>query len=121
MLHTNGHESRQRAEAGNTLIIALLVLFLLTSLGVSYIAVTRGDKQVAGNQLVGSQAFANAEAGISEALLRMSNPNDTGIGGSFIGQQPGLYTAGWGTNILKHPGNFGTDSPVKRTPTGGPE
>ena len=32
-------------EAGNTLIIALLVLFLLTSLGVSYVAVTKGDKQ----------------------------------------------------------------------------
>ena len=119
MLHTNGHEARQRAEAGNTLIIALLVLFLLTSLGVSYIAVTRGDKQVAGNQLVGSQAFANAEAGISEALMRMSNPNDTGIGGSFIGQQPGQYTPGWGTYIVNDPGNSGTDPQYNATVSDG--
>ena len=57
-------------ESGNTLVAALLVLFLLTALGVSYVAVTKGDKQIAGNQLVGTQAFENAEAGISEVLRR---------------------------------------------------
>lgn len=93
-------------EAGNTLIVALLVLFLLTSLGISYVAMTKGDKQIAGNQLAGSQAFANAEAGISEALVRMSNENNT-AGGEFIGQATGTYTPGWGKYIVN---DFGAES-----------
>jgi hypothetical protein len=105
-------------EAGNTLIIALLVLFLLTSLGVSYIAVTKGDKQIAGNQLVASQAFANAEAGISEVLLRMSDPNALPAG-TFIGQQPGTYTNGWGRYVVTDPGNSGMDPLYNATATDG--
>ena len=41
-------------ESGNTLVVCLLVLFLLTSLGISYVALTKGDKQIAGNQAVGT-------------------------------------------------------------------
>ena len=77
----------QGPEAGNTLVVALLILFLLTSVGISYVAMTKGEKQIVGNQLAASQAFANAEAGISEALVRMSNPND---GTDYIGQPIGV-------------------------------
>jgi len=62
------HDSKRNGrdpEAGNAIIIALLVLFLLTSLGISYVAVTKGDKQIVSNQLAGSQAFSNAEAGMT--------------------------------------------------------
>jgi hypothetical protein len=87
-------------ESGNTLIVALLVLFLLTSLGISYMAVTKGEKQIAGNQLAASQAFQNSEAGISEVLTRMSNPTSS----NYIGQTVGLYTAGWGLYVVNDAG-----------------
>jgi hypothetical protein len=119
MTHEIGPDRQaRRTEAGNTLVIALLVLFLLTSLGVSYVAVTKGEKQLAGNQLVAGQAFASAEAGITEALIRMSNPNDTGFGGSYIGQQQ-PYTAGWGVYIVNDPGGSGTDPQYNATTTDG--
>ena len=88
-------------EAGNTLVVALLILFLLTAVGISYVAVTKSEKQIAGNQLAASQAFQNAEAGISEVLLRMSNPND---GVNYIGEPPGNYKPGWGRYVLSDPG-----------------
>jgi len=87
-------------EAGNTLVVALLVLFLLTSLGISYVAVTKGEKQIAGNQLSASQAFQNAEAGLSEVLTRMSHPTST----DYIGQTPGAYTPGWGLYVVNDAG-----------------
>ncbi|MEK7317022.1 MAG: pilus assembly PilX N-terminal domain-containing protein [Candidatus Eisenbacteria bacterium] len=87
-------------EAGNTLVVALLILFLLTAVGISYLAVTKGEKQIAGNQLAASQAFQNAEAGISEVLVRMSNS----ASGDFIGQTVGSYTPGWGLYVINDPG-----------------
>lgn len=113
-------------EAGNTLIIALLVLFLLTSLGVSYVAVTKGDKQVAGNQMTSTQAFANAEAGISEVLARMSNPN---VGDPIFlgarpwnatgGEIPGNYHPGWGRYVVTDPGNEALDPQYNSTGSDG--
>ncbi|HEU5310369.1 MAG TPA: PilX N-terminal domain-containing pilus assembly protein [Candidatus Eisenbacteria bacterium] len=94
-------------ESGNTMVVVLLVLFLLTSLGISYIAVTKGDKQIAGNQMISSQAFENAEAGISEVLLRMSDPHAPG--NTYLGEQAGAYTPGWGRYVVTDPGNAGMD------------
>jgi len=105
-------------EAGNTLIIAVLVLFLLTALGVSYVAVTKGEKQIAGNQAVGTQAFENAEAGITEALTRMSDPTET-AGGTYVGQQAGSYTPGYGKYIVNDPGGSGFDPLYNATTTDG--
>ena len=102
-------------EAGNTLVVALLILFLLTAVGISYVAMTKGEKQIAGNQLAASQAFSNAEAGISEVLVRMSNSNST----DFIGQQPGFYTAGWGKYVDNDPGSESADPQYNATVTDG--
>lgn len=100
------------------MVVVLLVLFLLTSLGISYVAVTKGDKQIAGNQMISSQAFENAEAGISEVLLRMSDPNDTGTG-NYIGEQPGLYMPGWGRYVITDPGNAALDPQYTATENDG--
>ena len=114
----SSHRGRN-AEAGNAMVISLLVLFLLTSLGVSYVAVTKGDKQVAGNQLVSSQAFSNAEAGIAEVLNRMSNPNRP-YPLEYIGQNPALgYTPGWGVYVITDPGNSGLDPQYNETTADG--
>lgn len=106
-----------KREAGNTLVVVLLVLFLMSSLGISYVAVTKGDKQVASNQMLGTQAFENAEAGISEVLFRMSNP---AAGPSiYIGQPTGGWTAGWGRYVVNDPGNSGLDPQYDATITDG--
>ena len=42
----SGHGDRQ---SGNAMVIALLVLMVMTSVGVAYVAVTKSEKQIAGN------------------------------------------------------------------------
>lgn len=103
-----------RSDAGNAMIVALLILFLMTSLGISYVAVTKGDKQIAGNQMTAAQAFEYAEAGISETLLRMSDPTDVATG-NYLGQPVGSYTAGWGKYVVNDPGNSGLDPQYNAT------
>lgn len=109
---TDSRRNTCREDAGNAMIIALLVLFLLTSLGITYVAVTKGDKQIAGNQLTSAQAFEYAEAGISEALLRVSNPSDLT---NYIGETPPTATPGWGKYIVNDPGNSGLDPQFNAT------
>lgn len=104
-------------EAGNTLVVALLILFLLTAVGISYLAVTKGEKQIAGNQLTASQAFSSAEAGISEVLVRMSNQSSD----DFIGQDVGMYTSGWGLYVVNDPGAGSLDPQYDATLTDGRE
>lgn len=94
-------------ERGNAMVIALLLLFVLTSLGITYVAITKGDRQVAGNQQASAMAFSNAEAGITEALHRMSNYNAPGS--DYIGQTPPNFTAGWGRYIINDPGGSALD------------
>ena len=103
-----------RPDAGNAMIVALLILFLMTSLGISYVAVTKGDKQIAGNQMTAAQAFEYAEAGISESLLRMSDPNAKPPG-TYIGETPPGGTPGWGIYIVNDPGNSGLDPQYNAT------
>ncbi len=110
-------EFRSDPESGNTLVVALLILFLLTAVGISYIAVTKGEKQIAGNQLTASQAFQSAEAGISEVLVRMSNPNAPGS--EYIGQTVGSYTAGWGSYVVNDPGAGSLDPQYAATTSDG--
>src|SRR5262249_50267416 len=77
-------------ESGNALVIALLILLLLTTAGITFIAVTKSEKQISGNQQTASAAFYTAEAGITEGLYRMSYPNDSL---DYIG--PATPTPGW--------------------------
>ena len=104
-------------EAGNTLVVALLILFLLTAVGISYVAVTKGEKQIAGNQLSASQAFQSAEAGISEVLVRMSNPNQGTP--SYLAEAPGTYTPGWGWYVINDPGAESLDPQYNASLTDG--
>lgn len=85
-----------RSESGNALVIALLVLMVLTSAGVAYVAVTKSEKQIAGNTMTASQAMYAAEAGIAEGLHRMAFPAESL---NYIGP-PTLPYAGWGKYIV---------------------
>ncbi len=86
----------RRAEAGNAMVIALLVLMVMTSVGVAYVAVTKSEKQIAGNAMTASQAMYAAEAGIAEGLHRMAFPAESL---NYVGP-PGLPYAGWGKYIV---------------------
>ena len=112
---------REPAEAGNTLVVVLLVLFLLTSLGISYVAVTKGEKQIASNQAIDSEAFQHAEAGITEALLRTST-TFSGQGAAphwGIAESGPPYTPGWGRYLVMDPGNSGLDPNYTATASDG--
>ena len=106
-----------RPDSGNAMVVALLILFLMTSLGISYVAVTKGDKQIAGNQMTAAQAFQYAEAGISESLIRMSDP--TAPGAIYIGETTPGTNPGWGKYIVNDPGNSGLDPQYNATLTDG--
>ena len=80
-----------RGESGNALVAALLVLMVLTAAGVAFVAVTKSEKQISGNAVMATEAFYNAEAGISEGLYRMSFKKDSL---NFIGPN-GPETPGW--------------------------
>lgn len=91
--------------SGNAMVVALLVLMLFTAAGVTFVAVTKSEKQIAGNQMSGTQAMYSAEAGISEALLRMNNPSDAA---NYIGP-PNAYH-GWGRYIVLEAGKSALDT-----------
>ncbi|TMQ60475.1 MAG: hypothetical protein E6K76_02260 [Candidatus Eisenbacteria bacterium] len=83
-------------ESGNAMVVALLVLLMLTTAGVAYVAVTKSEKQIAGNQITATQALYAAEAGITEGLHRMAFPAESL---NYIGPA-GLPVAGWGRYIV---------------------
>src|SRR5262245_65642611 len=78
---------------------------VLTSAGVAYVAVTKSEKQIAGNAMRSSQAMYAAEAGITEGLHRMSFPAEST---NYIGP-PAVPTAGWGRYIVLANGNSALD------------
>ncbi|KPJ60784.1 MAG: hypothetical protein AMJ46_04755 [Latescibacteria bacterium DG_63] len=84
------------SEKGNALVIALLVLMVLSTMAVAFVAVTKTETQISGNQLRGSQALYVAEAGVSEALARMSVQGSP----SYIGENLSSPTVGWGRYVV---------------------
>jgi hypothetical protein len=96
--------SARNAEAGNAMVVALLVLMVLSSAAVAYVAVTRSEKQISGNQVIASAAFYTAEAGLTEGIYRMSYPKDSV---NYIG--PATPTAGWGKYIVMQNGASAQD------------
>jgi hypothetical protein len=84
------------SDSGNALVVALLVLMVMTSAGVAYIAVTKSEKQIAGNAMTASQAMYAAEAGLAEGLNRMAFPAETLI---YVGPTT-TPVAGWGKYIV---------------------
>ena len=100
-----GRTGRNPEEAGNAMVVALLVLMVLTAAGVAYVAVTKTEKQIAGNSMIATQALYAAESGITEGLHRMSFPAEST---SYIGPS-GAPTAGWGRYIVIRSGASALD------------
>ncbi len=100
-----GQRGDRRGDRGNAMVVALLVLLVLTTAGVAYVAVTKSEKQIAGNSMTASQALYVAEAGITEGLHRMAFPAESL---SYIGPA-GAPAAGWGRYIVLATGGSALD------------
>jgi len=100
-----GQRGATSGDSGNAMVVALLVLIVLTAAGVAFVAVTKSEKQIAGNSMSATQALYAAEAGITEGLHRMAFPADTS---NYIGPAAGPV-AGWGRYIVIAPGRSALD------------
>ncbi len=72
-----------KAESGNVLVVTLLVLFAISVIGATLAMVSSMDLKISGNQRTTTQSLFIAEAGLNEAIHRLSlpNPTDVAIGG----------------------------------------
>ena len=66
-----------KAESGNVLIVTLLILFAIAIIGSTVAMVSTMDLKISGNQRKTSEALFVAEAGLNEAIHRISLPNPT--------------------------------------------
>ncbi|HEU4364100.1 MAG TPA: pilus assembly PilX N-terminal domain-containing protein [Candidatus Krumholzibacteria bacterium] len=75
-----------RDERGNVLVIALLLMFATFIIGGTVVMLSGTDLKIAGNQELGTEAHFAAEAGIAEAVHRLSlpYPTDVVVGGNTI-------------------------------------
>ncbi len=77
-----------KAESGNVLVVTLLVLFAISVIGATLAMVSSMDLKISGNQRTTTQSLFIAEAGLNEAIHRISLPNPTNVA-----------VAGWTGNV----------------------
>jgi hypothetical protein len=106
---------REAGERGSALVISLLALLVLTMVGTLFMAQTKTETQIAGNDQRHTQALYNAEAGSAEVLARMSNVDLA----EYIGQPTGPVSPGWGRYIVLANGSAAGDPEYTETETDG--
>jgi len=96
--------NKDHDERGYILVVTLLVLFAISVIGATLASVSSMDVKISGNQRVNTQAFFVAEAGLNEAIHRISLPDPTDVtvagwtGNASIGDaQP--YDPNWETRL----------------------
>ncbi|MCK4236941.1 MAG: pilus assembly PilX N-terminal domain-containing protein [Candidatus Krumholzibacteria bacterium] len=93
-----------KGESGNILVVTLLILFAISVLGATLAMVSSMDLKIAGNQRTTTQSLFVAEAGLNEAIHRISLPNPTNItvggwtGNATIGESE-PYNPNWMARI----------------------
>ena len=75
----NGILRDLKDEDGNILVLTLIVLFAISIIGGTLAMVSSMDLKIAGNQRTTTQALFVAEAGLNEAVHRISLPNPTNV------------------------------------------
>jgi hypothetical protein len=105
------HTRRRADERGNILVVTLLVLFAISVIGFTMAMVSSMDLKISGNQRTTTQSLFVAEAGLNEAIHRLSLPNPTNVavagwtGNAAIGDSP-PYNPNWQARIyLTAPGS----------------
>jgi len=92
-------------ENGSVLVVTLLIVFAVGIMGATLAMLSAMDLKISGNQRVTTQALDVAEAGLSEAIHRLSlaNPTPATIGGwtgnVAIGDNNSPYDPNWETRI----------------------
>jgi hypothetical protein len=111
-------------ENGNILVVTLMILFAISVIGGTVAMISSVDLKISGNQRKTTQSLFIAEAGLNEAIHRISLPNPTNVtvggwtGNAAIGDtEP--YDPNWTTRIyLTNPGNVPTSTlPIVSTGT----
>jgi len=100
-----------KKEDGNILVVTLLILFAISVIGGTIAMISSMDLKISGNQRNTAQSLFVAEAGLNEAIHRISLPNPTNvtIGGwtgnaTICDSEP--YDPNWTTRVyLASPGS----------------
>ncbi len=66
-----------RGESGNALVVTLIILFSISVIAGTLAMISSLDLKIAGNQRATTRALPVAEAGLNEAIHRLSLPNPT--------------------------------------------
>lgn len=66
-----------KGESGNILVVTLIILFAISVIGATLTMVSSMDLRIAGNQRTTTQSLFIAEAGLNEAIHRLSLANPT--------------------------------------------
>jgi Tfp pilus assembly protein PilX len=114
-METNRMNGR-RDERGNVMVGALMMLLLISAMGVSYVALSKTETGIAGSEKRHVQSMFNAEAGVAEALVRMSSQDSTLYFGENVNATP---TPGWGRYLVLANGNSAMDPNYNSTLTDG--
>ncbi len=91
-------------DRGYILVVTLLVLFAVSVIGATLAGVSSMDTKISGNQRVNTQSLFVAEAGLSEAIHRLSFPDPTNVtvgawsGNAAIGDSH-PYDPNWETRL----------------------
>jgi hypothetical protein len=72
------NENRRREE-GNILVVTLLILFAISVIGGTLAMISSVDLKISGNQRKTTQSLFIAEAGLNEAIHRISLPSPTNV------------------------------------------
>lgn len=103
-------KSREGQE-GSVMVITMLLLMALTALGAALMMTSRTETQIMGNEISYSQALCVAEAGLNEAVARLSTPDAP----QYIAETVTPRNPGWGRYIVLARGNSAADPDFART------
>lgn len=100
--------NQKKDERGYILVVTLLVLFAISVIGATLASVSSLDVKISGNQRVNTQSLFIAEAGLNEAIHRMSLPNPTnetvgGWTGNVAVSDSEPYDPNWETRLYLTP------------------
>jgi Tfp pilus assembly protein PilX len=108
-------EKTLAGERGGVLVITMLLLVGLTALGAAFMTTSRSETQITGNVIRHSQALTLAEAGLNEAVARLSIPASP----NYIAEDLTAANPGWGRYIVLQNGNSSLDPDCAVTATDG--
>jgi len=92
-------------ERGNILVTSLMLVFAASIIGTTVAMLSSTELKISGNQQLSTEAFFAAEAGLTEAVHRLSltNPTNVDVGGSTINAALGdkrPYDPNWKTYLM---------------------